>query len=124
MLDWEYKFKDNGHCLPLGHFKKLKSLHALQSLVVIVDEERVLRRRLQKLLSRKEWHDSLEFGPQVYLPMMHVQGMADLRALRGLRNVEFRHPERIGQRGSLPSGFLETVAKCEMMRPADMRVYV
>jgi hypothetical protein len=110
--------------LPLDHFKKLKSLHALQSLIVTVDEERVLRRLLQNLHSRKKWHDSLEFGPQLYLPMIHVEGMADLRALRGLGNVEFRRPERTEQRGSLPGGFLETVAKCEMMRSADVRAYV
>jgi hypothetical protein len=56
--------------------------------------------------------------------MMHVDSMADLRAVRGLRNVEFRHPKDIEQQGSLPGGFLETVVKPEMMQPADMKAYV
>lgn len=89
-----------------------------------MDEQRVLRPLLHGSWWRKEWHDSLELGPQAYLPMMHVEGMADLRALRGLQNVEVRHPERTEQRGSIPGGFLEAVAKREMMRTADMREYV
>ena len=73
---------------------------------------------------KTEWHDSLEWGPQVQLPMMHLGHMADLRALRGLQNVDFRHSEQNEQQGSLPGGFLETVAKRGMMLPADMQAYV
>ena len=96
----------------------------LKSLVVVTDEHKRLRSLLYGRSSKIEWHDALQLGPQTHLPMMNIYGMADLRALRGLQNVEFRHPEQTEQQGSVPGGFLETVAKCEMMQSADMQAYV
>ena len=75
-------------------FKKLKSLDMLRSLIVEVDEDKMFQCELRRLLSYDKWHDSLALGPQVYLRMMHVKGMAALRSLRGMRNVTFSHPSR------------------------------
>lgn len=77
----------------LNDFKRLKLLRMLQSLVVVVDENKLLRLQLDKLHRTNKWHDGLELGPRVYLQMMHIQGVAALRSLRGLQNVEFRHPD-------------------------------
>ena len=103
-------------------FKRLKLLRMLQSLVMVVDENKLLRLQLDKLRRTNKWHDGLELGPRVYLQMMHIEGMASLRALRGLQNVEFRHPDPTEQQGSISGGFLETVVKREIMQSADVQV--
>ena len=118
MLEWDAMSR-SGILYSGSHFTKLKSLRMLQSLVVLLDESEELQFLLQNLRSMNKWHDSLELGPQVYLPMMHVNGIADLRALRGLSYVEFRHPEHNEQQSSIPGGFLETIVKRQMMQLAE-----
>ena len=107
-----------GNVYGVGDFKRLKQLRMLQSLVVVVDEKKTLYLQLDRLRYWNKWHDGLELGPRVYLQMMHVPGMAGLRTLRGLRNVEFRHPASDEQQGSIPGGFLETTVKREITRGA------
>lgn len=121
LSEWDHKVLLNGDEFLASDFKKLKSLRLLESLIVVVDENEMFQRELRRLRYYDKWHDSLELGPQVQLQMMHVTGMAALRSLRGLRNVTFSHPKRIGQQGSIPGGFLESTVKREMMRPIDMR---
>jgi len=93
----------------------------LRFLIVVADENSMLRALLQRLYHRNKWHDSLELGPQMHLQMMHVEGMAALRSLRGLTHVEFRHPESASQQGSIPGGFLEITVKREIMQPVGMQ---
>lgn len=116
---WGPQCPPTGDFYPANDFKKLKSLRMLQSLIVVVDENAMLQRVLGKLRYYDKWHDSLELGLQVHLQMMHVTGMTALRSLRGMLNVTFTHPKGIGQQGSIPGGFLETIAKHEMMQSVE-----
>lgn len=116
---------------------RLSMLSGLESLIVVIDEETMLRRVDRSTGSRRvsPRHNilaaphrpdtrlhNLGLGPQVYLQLLRFDGIDGLRSLRGLKHVQFiKTLEAFGSNdpndlGSLPGGLLET-AKYEMMQP-------
>jgi hypothetical protein len=109
-------------------FRKLSTLHRLESLTFIVDETQRLRNLLDpsrydpKSVHRAiRWDDSLGFGPQISLQALRFNGIEGLRSLRGLREVEFRGRYGPDHGGPTPGGLLETTIKKEIMQPRGSR---
>lgn len=111
-----------------GGFANMRQLPLLESLVITVDEWRILQRLLQECDTPFKWHTSLSAGPQLYQQMMRAPGMPALLSLRGLRHVQFLLPRRSGlgslqnhetteMGGSVPGGFLETVVRQRITQP-------
>lgn len=110
-----------------GFFASVRQLPRLESLVIAVDERKILHRMLQECATPFKWHRSLSAGPQMYQHMMRATGMPALRTLRDLQHVTFLLPRRSGSgsiqsgemqetRGSIPGGFLETVVRRQIMQ--------
>jgi hypothetical protein len=108
-------------------FESIRRLPLLESLVITVDEWKILQRLLQECDTPFRWHTSLSAGPQLYQQMMRATGMPVLLSLSDLRHVKFLLPRRSGpdshqnreieeMRGSIPGGFLETVVRRQIMQ--------
>ena len=109
-------------------FESIRRLPLLESLVITVDEWKILQRLLQECDTPFRWHTSLSAGPQLYQQMMRATGMPVLLSLRDLRHVKFLLPRRSGPDslqnheiteigGSIPDGFLQTVVRRRIMQP-------
>ena len=88
----------------------------LERLTIVVDEKEILKCLLKEFCSTFVWHTSLKAGPQMYLQMLRAGGMTGLRSLRNLQVIRFLRPNG---KGSIPGGFLETVARREIMQSSD-----
>jgi hypothetical protein len=104
-------------------FARLGRLKSLERLTVTVDENDVLHALINKFQTIR-WHSSLGYGPQINLKVMHANGMAGFRSIRGLRYLEFLRTDLIStgsarglmQTGSIDGGYLETVLRHEVMQ--------
>lgn len=112
-------------------WKAFSALSKLESLTLWVVEEEEVRKILTGFTHRAghrvvKWHLSLGLGPQVNLQLLRCNGIAGLRSLRGLRQVNFvkylnMDSNDPGNVGSMPGGFLETVIKREIMQPRSSK---
>jgi hypothetical protein len=114
-----------------GAFKAFRTLPVLETLTFCIDEEKELEGLLahhkwQPTYRSIKWDPIIGFGPQVNLQLLRLDGIAGLRSLRGLREVNFLRDLSIssedpGNVGSMSGGFLETVVKKEIMQPRSSK---
>jgi hypothetical protein len=107
------------------HFRMLKSLKSLKTLVVKVDERYTLKMRLE-CHKTIEWHHSLGLSPQLQLQTLHFCGVQGLLSLINIPQVEFASLTEAGSEhtdgsGAIPGGVLDTMVRREIMRPLRSR---
>lgn len=96
---------------------KLGTMRGLESLTVELDERETIKAMVERSRRGVQWHESLGYGPQVQLHVMHLDGMHVLRAMRGLKHVEFRSPRQ--QINIVQGGILPLIGR-EMMKPLEL----
>jgi len=113
-------------------FKAFATLPKLESLTLCIVEEEKLKAMLTTHEQRPahrtlSWHPSIGLGPQVNMQLLRLPGVGGFRSLRGLRGVKFVKDLNVSSDdpdnlGSMPGGFLETVARKEIMQPRSSQI--
>jgi hypothetical protein len=104
-------------------FRKIGGLKSLKSLTILVDEKTLLSNVIE-VSPTIEWHNSLGYGPQINMKVLHFSGMTSIRSMRGLYHFEILPPDSCGnqlEQGPLDGGLLETTIKRDVMLPRSAK---
>lgn len=130
-LHFEHKIRPKEALATEKAFRKLATMQNLCNVRLEVSEQWMIEDLLKHDKLTMQWHSSLGYGPQVQLQILRINGMSELREMRGLQTVyvpigDNYDPEDLSpdpedlcySETAMPGGLFSTIRR-EIMQPRD-----